>query len=144
MDIKSAPRNEQRFGGKQCSYWLAGRCNRNPCRFLHSVTPSTSSPYYTAQYNNKPRNAYHYTRKSHSHYSHEKPITNHKYYNSKAMIVRETNETCRDEKSVTKQSSQSLCKYWVNDNCVKGDNCHNLHSWFCGDGFSTLAKLQHL
>ncbi|OIV93955.1 hypothetical protein TanjilG_21047 [Lupinus angustifolius] len=138
MDIKPVQRNEQHFGRKPCSYWLAGRCNRNPCRFLHSVTPSSSS-YYTPQYN-KPKNAYRYTRNPHSHYSDEKTTTNPKY-NSKAVTVRETNKT-GDEKSVTKKPSQTLCRYWVNDNCVKGDNCQNLHSWFTGDGFSTLAKLK--
>ncbi|CAL0327772.1 unnamed protein product [Lupinus luteus] len=75
MDIKSTWRNEERFGRNSCSYWLAGRCDRNPCRFLHSVTPSTSSSYYTSQYN-KPNNAYPYTRKPHSHYSDEKMLSN--------------------------------------------------------------------
>ncbi|XP_057744696.1 zinc finger CCCH domain-containing protein 48-like [Arachis stenosperma] len=37
--------------------------------------------------------------------------------------------------------SLSICKDWMTDNCVHGDLCQNLHSWFYGDGFSTLAKL---
>jgi hypothetical protein len=34
-----------------CTYWLAGRCNRNPCRFLHSLTPTNAAAntgYYNA------------------------------------------------------------------------------------------------
>lgn len=27
-------------GSKVCSYWLAGRCTRRPCRFLHMEPPS--------------------------------------------------------------------------------------------------------
>ncbi|KAL5062086.1 hypothetical protein RYX36_023823 [Vicia faba] len=38
--------------------------------------------------------------------------------------------------------SKSICKYWMNDNCVHGDQCRNLHSWSYGNGFATLAKLQ--
>ncbi|XLR56984.1 hypothetical protein HN51_011286 [Arachis hypogaea] len=37
--------------------------------------------------------------------------------------------------------SRSICKDWMTDNCVHGELCQNLHSWFYGDGFSTLAKL---
>ncbi|KEH18982.1 putative transcription factor C3H family [Medicago truncatula] len=42
----------------------------------------------------------------------------------------------------SQNSSPSICKYWVNDSCVHGDQCQNLHSWFYGDGFATIAKLQ--
>ncbi|CAL0335227.1 unnamed protein product [Lupinus luteus] len=140
MDIKIVQRTEQRFGGKPCSYWLAGRCNRNPCRFLHSVTPSTSTSSYHTSQHSKPNTSYKYTRKPHSHYTHEKTPMKPRY-NSKTVTLRETCET-GDDKNVTKKPSQSPCRYWVDDNCVKGDNCQNLHSWFTGGGFSTLAKLK--
>ena len=29
--------------GKVCSFWLAGNCTRNPCRFLHSEAAPTTS-----------------------------------------------------------------------------------------------------
>ena len=50
MDIKAA----------NCVYKLAGRCNRNLCRFLHRETPSPSNAYYNAN------TAYKYTRKLYS------------------------------------------------------------------------------
>ncbi|GFY85971.1 WD-40 repeat family protein [Actinidia rufa] len=34
---------------KVCVYWLSGRCTRNPCRFLHSESP-TSKPPKQSQY----------------------------------------------------------------------------------------------
>ncbi|KAK7411460.1 hypothetical protein VNO78_02893 [Psophocarpus tetragonolobus] len=43
---------------------------------------------------------------------------------------------------VSKKSSPTICKYWTNNNCVHGEKCLNLHSWFHGDGFSTITKLQ--
>lgn len=137
MDIKPTRRNE-RFGGTTCAYWLAGRCNRNPCRFLHRETPSPSVPTY---YNNA-NNAYRHTRKPYS----SAEMTTPKY-NSKTILVRKTRKTGGegDGTIVTKafeKSSKSICRYWVNGNCVHGDQCRNLHSWFYGDGFSTLAKLQ--
>jgi hypothetical protein len=30
----------------------------------------------------------------------------------------------------------------MNDSCVHGDKCSNLHSWCYGDRISSLAKLQ--
>ncbi|CAK8560911.1 unnamed protein product [Lathyrus sativus] len=48
----------------------------------------------------------------------------------------------RERTQVPQKPSISICKYWMNDNCVHGDQCRNLHSWSYGDGFATLAKLQ--
>ncbi|XLV01643.1 hypothetical protein S245_015980, partial [Arachis hypogaea] len=39
------------------------------------------------------------------------------------------------------EESRSICKYWMTDNSVHGYLCQNLHSWFYGDEFTTLAKL---
>jgi len=58
------------------------------------------------------------------------------------------NRKIRDDRDATKvdevsqKPSPSICKYWVNDSCVHGDQCQNLHSWFYGDGFSSIAKLE--
>ncbi|XLU57239.1 hypothetical protein S245_051887, partial [Arachis hypogaea] len=39
------------------------------------------------------------------------------------------------------EKSHNICKYWMTDNSVHGYLCQNLHSWFYGDEFTTLAKL---
>ncbi|XP_058224753.1 zinc finger CCCH domain-containing protein 17-like [Rhododendron vialii] len=46
-----------------------------------------------------------------------------------------------DDKS-TPTNPDKVCKYWLLGNCVQGEKCKNLHSWFCGNGFSMLAKLE--
>ncbi|TKY56448.1 Zinc finger CCCH domain-containing protein 48 [Spatholobus suberectus] len=132
MDVKFARRTE-RIGGTTCVYWLAGRCNRNPCRFLHRECQ------YTAYHN--ANTAYRYGKKPHSS-SENAPECNS--YNLKTALVRKGGDR-GDETSIPKASkklSPSVCKYWTNNNCVHGERCQNLHSWFHGDGFSTLAKLQ--
>ncbi|KAL0292260.1 UNVERIFIED_CONTAM: Zinc finger CCCH domain-containing protein 17 [Sesamum calycinum] len=50
MAVKAATRVSifDRVGGQPvktqvCTYWLAGRCNRNPCRFMHRESPPPQS-----------------------------------------------------------------------------------------------------
>lgn len=40
------------------------------------------------------------------------------------------------------QSTKKVCKFWAARNCVKGDCCPYMHSWFYGDDVTMLAKLQ--
>ncbi|KAG5538488.1 hypothetical protein RHGRI_019162 [Rhododendron griersonianum] len=47
---------------------------------------------------------------------------------------------CEDKSTPT--NPDKVCKYWLLGNCVQGEKCKNLHSWFCGNGFSILAKLE--
>ncbi|XLR24250.1 hypothetical protein HN51_070748, partial [Arachis hypogaea] len=50
----------------------------------------------------------------------------------KAVLI-EKNADVEDVATVAKASvdkSRSICKYWMTDNCVHGDLCQNLHSWF--------------
>ena len=54
-------------------------------------------------------------------------------------------ESVVEEKSlehVSKKSPERVCEFWVQGNCVYGDQCPCLHSWFRGDKFTMLAKLQ--
>ncbi|KAG4949428.1 hypothetical protein JHK85_043292 [Glycine max] len=130
MDTKFARRTE-RIGSTTCSYWRAGRCNRNPCRFLHIETPS---PPAACGYGNT---AYSYGKKPHSS-SENTP----KYGSKKALLGDngDRGDTTRVAKAF-KKSSPRICKYWINNNCVHGEQCLYLHSWFRGDGFSTVTKL---
>ncbi|XP_058726395.1 zinc finger CCCH domain-containing protein 48-like [Vicia villosa] len=50
--------------------------------------------------------------------------------------------TGREKTQIAKVSPKHVCKYWMNGDCVRGEHCRNLHSWFYGDGFATLVKLQ--
>uniref|UniRef100_A0A2N9IQ39 C3H1-type domain-containing protein n=1 Tax=Fagus sylvatica TaxID=28930 RepID=A0A2N9IQ39_FAGSY len=54
-------------------------------------------------------------------------------------------ENVVEEKSlehVPKKTPERVCEFWVQGNCVHGDQCPYLHSWFRGDKFSMLAQLQ--
>ncbi|KAL0397833.1 UNVERIFIED_CONTAM: Zinc finger CCCH domain-containing protein 48 [Sesamum calycinum] len=46
------------------------------------------------------------------------------------------------EKLTTQKGQPKQCKYWVTGNCVQGDKCKDLHSWFSGSGFTLLRKLE--
>lgn len=130
MDTKFARRTE-RIGRTTCSYWRAGKCNRNPCRFLHIETPSLPA---ACGYGNT---AYSYGKKPHSS-SENTP----KYGSKKALLGDngDRGDATRVAKAF-KKSSPRICKYWINNNCVHGEQCLYLHSWFRGDGFSTVTKL---
>ncbi|KAJ0112218.1 hypothetical protein Patl1_00345 [Pistacia atlantica] len=45
------------------------------------------------------------------------------------------------DKISTLKTPPKVCQHWLSGNCVKGDNCQFIHSWFCGNGISMLAKL---
>ncbi|KAK7385515.1 hypothetical protein VNO78_31237 [Psophocarpus tetragonolobus] len=130
MDVKSARRSEQ-IVGITCVYWRAGRCNRNPCRFLHREISSPSP--HTAYHNVNA--SYRYGKKLHSS---SENMPNH---NAKTALVKKSGDRKIDA-NVSKKSSPTICKYWTKNNCVHVEKCLNLHSWFYGDGFSTIAKLQ--
>ncbi|PRQ44835.1 putative transcription factor C3H family [Rosa chinensis] len=38
--------------------------------------------------------------------------------------------------------AEAVCKFWADGKCVRSLGCPYLHSWFRGDGFSSLTKLQ--
>jgi len=133
MEVKFATMNEK-IEGTTCVYWRAGRCNRNPCKFMHKEIPSPHISYKsvnaTYRYNGKRS---------------DPSSKNISKYNSKTTFV-QNSEDKGDGTNVVKVSKKSsrICKYWTNDNCIYGEQCLNLHSWFHGDDFSTLTKLhQH-
>ncbi|KAL6189304.1 hypothetical protein ACLB2K_040693 [Fragaria x ananassa] len=44
--------------------------------------------------------------------------------------------------TIWKAKAERVCKFWADGKCVKGERCPYLHTWFRGDGFSFLTKLQ--
>ncbi|XP_031377425.1 zinc finger CCCH domain-containing protein 63-like [Punica granatum] len=54
MEVRAArtmPADQRRYrrvgtGSKVCSYWLAGRCTKNACRFLHGELPLQQNAYH--------------------------------------------------------------------------------------------------
>ncbi|XP_011092061.1 zinc finger CCCH domain-containing protein 48-like isoform X1 [Sesamum indicum] len=190
MAVKAATRVStcDGFGGlpvktQVCTYWLAGRCNRNPCRFMHRESPPPQSreiqlapakdvrgmqsrkmTWRSPKYKNPEtatlssyKGGMHTSRSGQS--SHQNVLANTGNENVHMDIemtiasssthgdiqaqpevlkaVRSEPENFSSQKAKPKQ-----CKYWVTGNCVHGDKCKDLHSWFSGSGFTLLKKLE--
>ncbi|XP_031399729.1 zinc finger CCCH domain-containing protein 48-like isoform X2 [Punica granatum] len=102
-----------RTGTKVCSFWLEGRCTRNPCRFLHVELPP-------------PRN--------------NKIACRHPAVKPKSGGGASNGEGSKGKDGF--KPEERLCQHWASGiSCVKGDKCEFRHSWSRGEGFSLLAKL---
>lgn len=184
MEIRTA-RNVSvfgRLGGKPgknqvCIYWRQGRCNRNPCRFLHRESlpseteqqPQLAPPHdvYSKQPKKRTwRNPNYDVSKRSSNSCNEGGMSNtisdhdilgtnigksgHRDQGTaiglvgRDSIAQDQPKVVRDEpeKNVIPKAQPKQCKYWVTGNCVHGEKCKDLHSWFCGSGFTMLAKLE--
>ncbi|KAL8091774.1 zinc finger CCCH domain-containing protein 48-like [Apium graveolens] len=153
MDIKAARRvpgksldfNRVKVGGSSakngvCRFWMAGCCKRSDCRFLHPElqapggNKSWKNPNYhaptTNQINGVPRRQ-----------GSELEVKSAKKSSTVTQSA-QTSETKVVMKRQNKEPKKQLCDYWVTGNCVYGDRCKNLHSWYYGDGFTMLAKLE--
>ncbi|KAK9273123.1 hypothetical protein L1049_017930 [Liquidambar formosana] len=140
-----------------CSFWLAGRCNRNPCRFMHGESPPHT-------YNRIMKQSCVSTDdlvKRNSNLSSKNLSVSSSGGGGSGGKITQKNQESRGDGSrgkVTQKNQESreggsggkisqtnqerVCQYWVLDNCVQGDRCQYLHSWFSGDGFSRLAQLE--
>lgn len=144
-----------------CVYFLEGRCNRNPCRFAHTESPlpvnipklAKKRPGYNIPNNvwvssgSEDRITQVQNRK--------KPdYTGTKNLSSASSISEKTTQDRKNPDDTGPKNSSSassisekttperICYHWLSGNCVKGDECRFLHSWFCGEGFTMLAKLE--
>lgn len=143
---KSLEFNRVKFGGSSakngvCRYWIAGCCNRSDCRFLHPEVQASKKSWKNPNY--------------HVHKTgqmiRQKDVPRRKSPELEVKSVKKPynhtkNDQMNERKDVTKtqnkEPKKQLCKYWVTGNCVHGDKCKNMHSWFYGDGFTMLAKLE--
>ncbi|KAM7508886.1 hypothetical protein LguiA_019339 [Lonicera macranthoides] len=165
MEIKTASRAQERaktsafngVGGGHyvsinivCKYWLAGRCDRNPCRFLHAESnpPHPKQPRQFKQRSSAVNeDNRHCFRLNLSWRNHKYSSSNNPQVSCESILNSESHRKLLKSKGAAgsediKKTQQKLCKFWVTDNCVQGDKCKDLHSWFSGDGFSLLAKLE--
>ncbi|CDP07935.1 unnamed protein product [Coffea canephora] len=153
MDVMTRSSVFGRLGGKQqcqhyyvkndypvvvCKYWLAGKCNRNPCRFLHSNSPISqpkrstwTNPNLSSSSSSKNNPKVSSSSSSGGGGAKEE---------SKFSRTAELASDCGA--SGEKGDQKKLCKYWITGNCVHGDKCNDLHTWFLGSRFSPLTKLE--
>lgn len=126
-----------------CKYWLAGRCNRNPCRFLHSHSPNPQ-PHSQSKPSPQPQPK-------------QSGDPNANYGSKTKSTWRNPNISASENVKVSspgvvnsdvsyghsgQEAQQKLCQYWVTGNCVRGNKCKDLHSWFSGSGLALLTKLE--
>ncbi|WJX87155.1 hypothetical protein P8452_69374 [Trifolium repens] len=120
-----------------CYYWLNGRCNRNPCRFLHSEPPLPStascSVSKTVNCNGRKRCSLSESENSLPKRKIKVAVWNRKSGDSigKTEVV-----------EAAQSSSPNLCKYWIDGNCVHGDKCRDIHSWLSGDRLSAVINFE--
>ncbi|CDP08900.1 unnamed protein product [Coffea canephora] len=132
-----------------CKFWLAGKCNRNPCRFLHSHSPNPQPqpkqiPQPQPQQSDDPNANFGNKIKStwrNPNISASKNVKVSSPMNVKASSPGVLNSVVNCGHS-GQRAQQKLCQYWVTGNCVHGDKCKDLHSWFSGSGLALLTKLE--
>ncbi|KAL3819963.1 hypothetical protein ACJIZ3_005868 [Penstemon smallii] len=140
-----------------CKYWLQGRCNRNPCMFMHQESPPSNfkhsnspappkfkRPNSSASYDIRPMQSKGKTWVN-PNYNCPKNSATAPTKNgdrlSRTTACSETN-TCLQNQQKPPDSQPIQCKYWVTGNCVHGDKCKDLHTWFSGSEFTMLTKLE--
>ncbi|KAJ9691693.1 hypothetical protein PVL29_013774 [Vitis rotundifolia] len=177
MDIKPSrlvgDKNERgrRVNNMVCSYWLRGKCNRNPCRFLHQELPQNTHYQISNQFRKNcwQRNPDSDSKSASSLMSLDRSSgsttpkhsstsnQSHKNNRERALYSDHKGEwdstNLRCSSSPTRAGSSSgngitqkvigerVCKYWLHGNCVEANKCQYLHSWFKGHGVFKLAEL---
>ncbi|CAN0924650.1 Zinc finger CCCH domain-containing protein 17 [Linum grandiflorum] len=124
---------DQKKIGVVCHYWNQGRCNRNPCRFVHGELPSTT-------YSSQPRsNAY--VRGADTKLP-SAPIDNHwrnsHRRNSHATPQKPNGKSKAEDDG---KSKETVCRQWISGKCCRGDECKFSHAWCRGDGLSMMTRL---
>ncbi|ESR56249.1 hypothetical protein CICLE_v10024419mg, partial [Citrus x clementina] len=132
-----------------CVYFLEGRCNRNPCRFAHTESSSLllsnpklakkSPPSYNRLKNNLWVSSGSEDRIPHVRNRENPGYTGPKNSSSASSTV---SDESGDKSTSKKTTLKNVCCHWLLGNCVRGDECRFLHSWFCGEGLTMLAKLE--
>jgi hypothetical protein len=145
-----------------CIFWRNGECLRNPCRFLHSELPVTCTKKgsYTESSNQRdlPTKNSNYIRAKNKlvlKRSLETTVENSredsgskdcKGGTSKNLALKNGESGSGSTEAVLMKSEdvckQNVCQSWVHGNCIDGDKCQSLHSWFHADELSILARLQ--
>ncbi|MED6204281.1 hypothetical protein PIB30_007752 [Stylosanthes scabra] len=92
MAVITTTRRTECFGRATlptCKYWLAGRCNRNPCRFSHTLPTSPSNVYYN------PYTTYNHSKKPTT--CTPKPVLKPANHAPKALVSLEKPTKCQAE-----------------------------------------------
>ncbi|CAI0459311.1 unnamed protein product [Linum tenue] len=145
---------------KVCIYWKQGRCNRNPCRFVHGdlATADLRASYvYRAPRTQSQALPGGLRRKTLSPPEEDRAVKRSKSTQvTSAAVSQKSRNNCQKIESAQKPEASLLvttttversedkacCQEWMSGSCGRGDSCQFLHSWSRGDGFSLLARLE--
>ncbi|MQM18280.1 hypothetical protein Taro_051268, partial [Colocasia esculenta] len=144
-------RDNQRLGGgtgKVCSFWMLGRCTRNPCAFIHGDPLSTSQQQ---QYEGVvPKRPQHHQRATSGNFVWRNP-------NSQGGGAGGSLSTWGRGRGAplgggvgvatvvvpdTRKSPESICRFFIKGRCAFGESCKFIHSWSTGDDVSLLTSLE--
>ncbi|KAK1324506.1 Zinc finger CCCH domain-containing protein 17 [Acorus calamus] len=145
MDMESMERNGnkrifQRLGGghsstssysrpKVCHFWLAGRCTKNPCPYLHSDPSDSSSTSMAAP-----------PKRIHQNLTYRRnPNPNPNGHSSNWGRGQGGGVVGASRASL----KEKVCNFWMaGKKCAYGEKCKYLHSWSVGDEISLLTRLE--
>ncbi|XP_042495573.1 zinc finger CCCH domain-containing protein 48-like [Macadamia integrifolia] len=138
---------------KVCHYWRSGRCNRNPCPFLHRELPPP--PSINGMASNRPRRSASSNTwvRNQGAGSATVPQKMQDKNNDAGLIniARKKDKVCHNVPCETQDPNHTagldrvqdkVCRYWLAGNCSYGDKCKYLHSWFLSDSFTLLKQLE--
>jgi hypothetical protein len=145
-----------------CIFWHNGKCLRSPCGFLHSEIPvlcskkgsfmeSCNQQDLLTKKSNYIRTKNKLVLKRSSETTVEKSREDAgskdcKKETSKNLALKNEGSGSNSTEDVLKKSEdvskQNVCESWAHGNCMDGDKCQSLHSWFNVDGLTILARLQ--
>ncbi|KAJ4792749.1 zinc finger WD40 repeat protein 1 [Rhynchospora pubera] len=127
---------------KVCIFWQSGRCNRDPCQFMHEL------PFDHTRTHMQIRDPSSFKRPHHQNLVWINPATGAN--KSKWDLGRHRDNTnantvpgrLNGERAGTSVGSDRLCKFFLSDSCSFGDKCRFSHAWSVGDGFSLVTPLK--
>ncbi|KAF8116760.1 hypothetical protein N665_0014s0024 [Sinapis alba] len=132
--LGGSTRPAQQTGSRQqvCFHWRAGRCNRNPCLFLHRELPGPVPGQTNKRVADESGFAGpSYRRGPGFNGNHSGSNNNNNNNNTWGRFG--------GNRTVTK--TEKVCRFWVDGSCSHGDKCRYLHCWSKGEGFSLLTQL---
>ncbi|KAJ4845362.1 hypothetical protein Tsubulata_028014 [Turnera subulata] len=125
-----------------CKFWKLGKCNRNPCGFMHAESLPLPPPRTNV-----------YRRNSNPSSSSSSlvpcPATSSSSTATSCSVLSDDESEDRRQEELAKkngplQESRTIrvCKNWLSSGtCTRGLTCGFLHSWCSADGVSMVARL---
>ncbi|WCJ20559.1 Zinc finger CCCH domain-containing protein 17 [Euphorbia peplus] len=124
-----------------CHFWLAGKCNRNPCRFLHRELPTSNRGLRASVKDVSSSNLYNRTPRQSNHVSEEEKVRMVSNYGPKSSLAAPQKRLSRNNMPVANSkcnSSEVTSMETSEDKDIKKPAPQNS----AGDWFRLLAELK--